>query len=345
MNRKTFLILFLPVFLLFGCGEKKTEIENAGLTIDSAKVESHRFFNESAGYGKIEPVKSIALEAKFDGIIEFPKISGKIKRGELIYRLTGREIENQKELLQKNYDLAKSDYTYFSSLFERKKKLAKKKFLSPESFDKYKHDYETAKLKYEKAEKSLNYFLQMTSFTAPFDGSLSGIKVPQGADVKAGEQLAKFENPNEIKLAAVYYDNPALLTSKNLLLNINGKSVKGNILYLERTINPQTGGHTIWIALKNRNNLISGKYVSYKYLYNEHSASAVPVKSIVLDKGKYFVVVADKGKYKKQEVVPGVTENGKVEILKGLKKNDVVLTKGAFEYYYGNLTKNMNVGD
>jgi len=345
MNRKIFIIPFLYFLLLFGCKEQETKIENAGLTIDSAKVESRKFFNESAGYGIIEPFKSIALEAKFDGIIRFFKTTGILKKGEIIYRLTGNEIKNQKSLLQKNYNIAKSDYTYLSSVFRRKKKLAEKQFLSPESFDKYKRDYETAKLKYEKAEKSLNYFLQMISYDAPFDGYISDIKVPQGADVKAGEQLAKFENPDGIKLVADFYDNPTLLPSKNLLLNINGKSVKGNILYLERTINPQTGGHTIWVALKKTNNLVSGKYVSYKYLYNEHSAPAVPVKSIVLDKGKYFVVVADNGKYIKRKVVPGVTENEKIEVLKGLKNNEVVLTKGAFEYYYGNLTKTMNVGD
>lgn len=345
MNRNIFIVPFLSFLILFGCKKQETKIGSAELTIDSAKVESHRFFNESSGYGIIEPVKSITLEAKFDGIIRFVKTTGILKKGEIIYRLTGNEIINHKSLLQKNYNITKSDYTYLSSVFRRKKEMAEKKFLSPESFDKYKRDYETAKLKYEKAEKSLNYFLQMISYNAPFDGYISNIKVPQGADVKVGEQIAKFENQDEIKLVADFYDNPTLLTSKNLLLSINSELVKGNILYLERTINPQTGGHTIWIRLKKTNDLIPGKYVSYKYLYNAHFSPAIPVKSIVLNKGNYFVVVADNGKYIQQKVVPGVRENGKIEILKGLKNNEVVLTKGAFEYYYGNLTKTMNVGD
>ena len=345
MNEKTFFVPLLFLLLLVGCGEKKTKIRNTGLKIDSAKVEIRKFYSESSGYGKIEPVKSITLETKFDGIIKFPRITGLIKKGEIVYQLTGKEVENQKAILQKNFDLAKSDFSYFSSVFKRKKKLAEKEFLSPEAFDKYKHDYQNSKIKFEKAKKELSYFLKMISFAAPFNGSLSEVKVPQGADVKAGEQVAKFQNTDKVKLVAVFYGDISLLSSRNLFLDINGEKFKGNILFLERAINTQNGGHTVWIELNKKNDLIPGKYVNYKYCYNEHFSPAVPVKSVVLDKGNYFVVVAKNGKYEKRRVYPGLTDSGKVEIKKGLNKNEFVLTKGAFEFYYGNLSKTMNVGD
>ena len=50
-------------------------------------------------------------------------------------------------------------------------------------------------------------------------------------------------------------------------------------------------------------------------------------------------------KYKKIAVKPGLERNGLIEIKEGLKKGAVVLTKGAFEVFYGNLRKSMKVAD
>jgi len=341
----TYYLALLSISLLSGCEGNEVKNYAVQLKIDSAKVESREFNNEVDGYGKIEPVESVVLDAKYDGIIEFNYKVGLINKGNLVYSLTGPEISNLELQFKKDLDLANSDFKYFQSVFNRKQELARHKYISQEVFDKYKYDYNQAKLKFEKANQNLDYFLSMIKFKAPFSGYLTDILVPQGAEVKAGQRLAEFQNLNKLKLVSNLFVNITDLIKSKFSLEINDKITTGKILYYENSINPKTGGHLIWIELNSANNVKPGDYVSYKFLYNLHFSAAVPQKAIIIDKGKYFVVLSLNGKYEKQEVTIGKNRNGWTEITSGIKTGDIVLTTGAFEIYYGEINKTMNVGD
>jgi len=344
-NKITYYFAITLISLFFGC--KKNNIDNdvVHLKIDSTKVERKEFFNEAEGYGKIEPVESIVLDAKYDGLIKFNDQVDLIKKGNVVYSLTGPEIKNQKIQLKKNFDLVKSDFEYFQSVFDRKKKLAEHQYISQEAFDKYKYDYDQARIKFEKEKKDLDYFLSMTRYTAPFDGYLNDINVSQGAEVKVGQQLADFQNLSKLKLVTNFYGSLTDLTKRTFSVEIEGEPAIAKILYYENSINPKTGGYLIWIELGSIDKLKLGNYVNYKFLYSPHFSPAVPQKAIVIDNGKYFVVTSKNGKYEKHEVTVGNIKDGWTEITSGIKNGDVVLTTGAFEVYYGDINKTMNVAD
>lgn len=344
-NKITYYFAISLISLFFGCKQNKIDNNVVHLKIDSTKVERKEFFNEAEGYGKIEPAESIVLDAKYDGLIKFNYQAGLFKKGNVVYSLTGPEIKNQEIQLKKNFDLTKSDFEYFQSVFNRKQKLAEHQYISQEAFDKYKYNYDQARLKFEKAKKDLDYFLSMTKYTAPFDGYLNDINVSQGAEVKAGQQLAKFQNLNKLKLVTNFYGNLTDLTKKSFSIEINEKITTGKILYYENSINPKTGGHLIWIELNSIDKLKPGDYVNYKFLYSQHFSPAVPQKAIVIDNGKYFVVTSKNGKYEKHEVTVGNIKDGWTEISSGIKNGDIVLTTGAFEVYYGDINKTMNVAN
>jgi len=313
---------------------------------DSTAVSTAYFYNEANGYGTIEALNSLDLEAKFDGIVHFETLKGKIKKGTIIYTLGGPEIELKKENLQKSLASAKTQYAYFKQYYNAKKLLLQKKYLSRIDFEKVSRDFENAQNNLNTAQYELDYFRNMTIYKAPFNGYLDHLMVAQGEDAVKGQLLGTFQDDDHLKLTAAYYGDLKELTADNILITVDGTKYKGQIIYKEQAVNPLSGGHTLWIALNDpEHQLKSGSSVSYSFLSHKHQSVAVPKAAIIQQQSNYFVVTVQNGKYHKTAVQVGQEKNGLVEIKSGLKANDKVLTRGAFEVFYGNIGKIMKIAD
>ncbi len=313
---------------------------------NSVTVSTASFYDEIKGYGTLEALNALDLETKFDGIVHFEKLKGKIKKGTVIYTLTGPEIELKKENLKKVLANAKTQYAYFKQYYNAKKLLLQKNYLSRIDFEKVSRDFENAQNNLNTAQYELDYFRSMTTYEAPFDGYLDHLQVAQGEDAVTGQLLGTFQDDDHLKLVAAYYGNLRKSGADHVLISVDGKKYDGRIIYKEQAVNPTTGGHTIWIALNDlQHQLKSGSYVSYSFLFNQHKSLAVPEAAIIQQRSDYFVVAVQNGKYHKTAVQVGQEKNGLVEIKSGLKTGDKVLTKGAFEIFYGDMNKIMKVAD
>ena len=332
---------------LVACQNNTKDI-NATVSVktSSAIVKTASFEREIKGYGTLLAQNSLDLEAKFDGIVHFENLKGKIKKGTVIYTLSGPEIELKKEKLRKSLANAKTQFDYFKQYYEAKKILLQKNYLSKIDFEKISRDFENAQNKLNTAEYALDYFMKMTTYQAPFDGYLDHLQVPQGEDAVTGQLLGTFQDDDHLKLVAAYYGNLKELRTDHLVISVAGKKFEGQMIYKEQAVNPATGGHTIWIALNDPGHqLKSGSYVPYSFLSHKHRSVAVPEAAMIQQQSNYFVITIENGKYHKTAVQVGQDQNGLVEIKSGLKEGTKILTKGAFEVFYGNLRESMKIED
>ncbi len=337
--------LFL-LALLVSCQHQGTQHKKAYVKTATARAVTVTFCNEIKGFGTIQATDALDLEAKFDGIVHFKNLNGCIKKGTVLYTMTGPEINLKKENLKKALAVAQTQYEYYKQYYDAKKVLAEKSYLSRIEFEKVTSDLQNAQNALNQAQYALDYFLSMTNYKAPFDGFLDYLQVPQGEDAVAGQLLGTFQNDNQVKLIAPFYGNPAELRQDNVSVDIDGKIYKGKLSYLEKAVNPSSGGHTLWVKLEDPNHeLKSGNYVSFSFLTNKHESVAVPKAALIRQYNKFFVVVVKNKKYLRVRVKPGLEKDGLTEIKEGLDKGTVVLTQGAFEIFYGDLQKTMQVED
>jgi len=338
--------LFLLGFLV-SCGYPGIPAGNAThIKTDTARAVTAVFYQAYSGYGTLQALHSLDLEAKFDGIVHFDNLKGRIKKGAVLYTMGGPEIDLKKENLEKVLANAQTQYHYFKQYYEAQKLLVGKDYLSRIDFEKVVRDFDHAQNNLNKAQYMLDYFLSMTRYKAPFNGYLDDLQVQQGEDAVVEQLLGTFQDDDHIKLIAPFYGNPKELTENDISIKISDKIYIGKVIYFEKAINPSTGGHTLWIALQDSaHQLKSGNYVSFSFLTNKHQAVAVPAAAIIQQENNFYVMGLINNRYQKISVIPGQTRKGWVEIKKGLKSGTVVLTKGAFEIFYGNLTRTMNVED
>ena len=312
----------------------------------SVTVSTASFYDEIKGYGTLEALNSLDLEAKFDGIVHFETLKGKIKKGTIIYTLGGPETELKKESLKKVLANAKTQYAYFKQYYDAKKLLLQKNYLSKIDFEKVSRDFENAQTNLNTAQYELDYFRNMTAYKAPFNGYLDHLMVAQGEDAVTGQLLGTFQDDDHLKLEAAYYGNLTDLATAQILITVDRTKYKGQIIYKEQAVNPLSGGHMLWIVLYDpEHQLKSGSYVPYSFLSHQHTSLAVPQAAIIQQRSNYFVITIQNGKYHKTPVQVGQEKNGMVEIKSGLKEGDSVLTQGAFEIFYGKMDKLMKVAD
>ncbi len=338
--------LFLLGFLV-SCGYPGIPAGHAArIKTDTAKAVTAVFYQTYSGYGTLQALHSLDLEAKFDGIVHFDNLKGRIKKGAVLYTMGGPEIDLKKENLEKAMANAQTQYHYFEQYYEAQKLLVGKDYLARIDFEKVVRDFDNAQNNLNKAQYVLDYFLAMTRYKAPFNGYLDDLQVQQGEDAVVEQLLGTFQDDDHIKLIAPFYGNPNVLSGNNISIKISNRIYKGKLIYLEKAVNPSTGGHTLWIALQDSaHKLKSGNYVSFSFLTNKHKSVAIPKAALIRRQNNYFVVEVINKKYKRIPVKPGLERNGFVEIKKGLRQGAVVLTKGAFEVFYGNIRESMNIED
>ncbi|UBM63121.1 efflux RND transporter periplasmic adaptor subunit [Candidatus Sulfidibacterium hydrothermale] len=349
---KRFFIKILPIgfiLLLFlvSCGHKESKVhEKVHVKTETATATVKTFYERINGFGTIQAVKTLDLEAKFGGIVHFKNMQGHIKKGMVIYTINGPEIDLKREKLEKALTTAQTQYLYYKQFYEAKKKLAEKSFLSRIEFEKVTSDLQKAQNNLNNAQYELNYFLTMTRYKAPFSGYLDNLQVPQGEDAAVGQLLGTFQDDDHVKLVAPFYGNINRLPHNKIKLQIGQNTFEGKIIYKEKAVNPSTGGHTLWITLQDSLHLLKcGNYVSFSFLVNRHKAVSVPQTAVIRQNNHFYVMGLVDHHYQKISVIPGPTQNGQTEIKKGLKNGMVVLTEGAFEVFYGNLSRTMKVDD
>lgn len=338
-------ILFLGI--LFGCQNSGKQVKQPPLQVKTqfSTATQAAFYEKITGYGSLKAQSSLDLEAKFDGIVNFKNLNGKIKKGEVIYTLTGPEVKLKQENLEKAFKDAQVQYDYLKKYYEAQKKLLKNNYLSKIDFENVSRNFQNAKTQLNNANYALNYFKTMTIFRAPFNGYLDNLQVPQGEDAVAGQLLATFQNDDHVKLEAPYYGNLNSLPV-NLQLKINGEVYQGKITYIEKAINPLSGGHTIWVDIKDpEHHLKSGDYVPFSFLNKKHLSVAVPTTAIIQHEQEYYVVTLENKEYHKVKVIIGQEENGLTEIKSGIKDGTRVMTEGSFEVFYSGIKKKMKVED
>lgn len=104
-------------------------------------------------------------------------------------------------------------------------------------------------------------------------------------------------------------------------------------------VDARTGLATIRYSLDNRNTqLLDGQWMTVRLRGPSRPAFWVPAAAVVARNGRSYCIVAKSGAFKPTEVMTGASENGMVPVLSGLSAGEKVVTAGAYELLYRDLS-------
>lgn len=302
--------------------------------IPALPVETFKVTQESSTTNKTYPTilkayEQVNVMARVSGTLtkKHFKEGDFVKKGTLLYSI-------EPDTYQANLNVKKANFVKAKKDFERAKTLIASKAISPQQFDDYTFQYDSAKAALDEAQINLNY----TKVTAPIDG-IVGIKNHDVGDLVGSSAtnslLVTITNTNPIHAEFSipkddmnkYLSQIKDKTAKVTLLANNKRYENGVIDFISPIIDSKTDTLLIRAKFDNSNSdLIAGNFTKIELAnLSLGDVFVVPENAVLKTAQASIVMVIDENnKAKPRPVLAGdLVENG-IVIKGGLKADEQI---------------------
>ncbi len=184
----------VSTLLLLGVASCSKEVK---VELETYTVEPTSMSETVTATGTMESVTQVDVGTQVTGIIDklYADYNDVVKKGQLLAELEKTTLDAELKSSDANVASAKSTYDYTAANYERDRKLHNEKLISDYDFETSRHEYEVAKLSYEKAQadrvraaKNLNY----AEIYSPIDGVVVSREVEVGQTVVSSMNVANL---------------------------------------------------------------------------------------------------------------------------------------------------------
>jgi len=335
--KKIIFLLSTAIIAFTGCRNQDPNLTadvEIPVSVEDIKLKSiEEFINTT---GTAFPKGEIELKSKITASYFLEKnpqtgrswqLGDRVKTGSVIARLEDQEyINNVKlETNQLNLELMESELKKQESLYEKGGVTLK--------------DLKTAGINYENAKTTVvNAKLQLdkTKIVAPIDGVIVDLPYyTQGTQVETGKTIVKIMDYQimymDVQLPEKYISviRPGQIV-RLTNYTIPDDTIIGKITQLSPAINADTRTFKGNISIENRNYILRpGMFVKADIVTSHKDSVIVVPKTIILSrqKGK-TVFIVDRGVATERIIETGLENITDVEVIRGLAKNDRLVTSG-----------------
>ncbi len=214
---------------------------------------------------------------------------------------------------------------------ERVRILVEKTVQSRQEFDKQQTKFRAAQARLKAAEARL----RDRRIVAPFSGVVGIRQISPGAFVQTGTTICTLDDIDRIKLeftvAEIYI--ASLRTGQRIEARsaaLPERAFSGTVSIINPRVNETTRAVRVQAIIPNPDRLLRpGMLLTVDLIANQRKSLSVQEACLVAYGEKQFVyVMRDDGTVEKREVWLGRREVGLVEVLKGLREGETVVTEG-----------------
>ncbi len=373
MNRRTLLtivfvciILLVFVVLIF---RKKPQKSLQPAFIQNVRVQRiiksdvNDYF-EVAGSVKAKDVGLIASRVMGSVKAVLVKEGDKVLKDQELLTIDSNDLEQRYKTAQaaldeaaKNTETAKANREFADTTFNRYKKLADEKVITPQDLDQYETRkkvadaaYELSAAGYQKAQAALNEAkvnLGFAHITSPTDGFVTAKKIDVGSMAMPGNHLLTVEDVSFFRLEA----NVDSLLAKQIKISTTIEAtvetieppVKANITDIAPAIDTYSRTFIIKALINDEQNklpLKTGLYARIKIPKGREKLLIIPSKAVV-EKGQLtgVYVVDEKGVAGYRLIRIGKQYGSNVEVLSGLTEGQSIIVDGVSNAFDGGVVK------
>ena len=322
---------------------EKIDTDKNLFLVSAIKLKHKNFIHYLNFQGSLDTDQNVVIYPELPGLLKniYVKQGDKVKKGQIIAKISDNGLTDQLEQLKLQRNLAKTT-------FERQQKLWDQKIGSE-------IQYLQAETNFKGLEKKISQMRDQegkTRILAPFDGTIDDVIADIGSNLAPGlTPILRIINIEQMKVSAEIPEIhiPYIKQNKNvkIYVPILDKQILGKISSVGNFINPNNRSFSIEIKLLNKSNeLKPNMTVSLEINdYQNKSAILIPSKDILEDEeGNFYVyklVIDSNENYKSNKVMiqKGKSYNNMTEIKSGLKENDLIINDGLRQVEDGQIVK------
>jgi membrane fusion protein, multidrug efflux system len=292
--------------------------------------------------GSLRSDESVTLRPEIAGrITEILFQEGKpVTKGETLVRLDPSINLAEVRQARANLTLAKAKY-------ERSVDLAGRNFISGQAKDEARNNLEIAASALALAEAKL----RKTELKAPFSGIIGLRVVSVGDYVREGADLVNLQAIDPLKVDFRVPENflKQVQVGQSVEVTLDalpGKTYEGKVFALDPLVD--AAGRAIVIRAQVRNQdttMRPGMFARVTLITSQdRNALVLPEEALVPQGSDQFVYRIEDSKAVRVKVETGQRRDGKVEVLSGLERGDVVVTAGQFKLRDGSVVRTTGNG-
>lgn len=329
MNRNLPIFAILGIALLASGCTKQPEEQKKGpppaiITVAQSATRTMQVLEQSVG--EADSATSPKIGAEVAGRITHVavEIGDPVRKGQLLAEIDPTDYAAEAKRLG-------AQATAQKKLTERYQDLSKKGFVSPANMEGVESQNVSAQEQYTRASKNLS----RTHIVSPIDGRVDNRFVSVGDWIELGKPVFHLSTSENLRIRLPFPETAASHIKVGQAVNLSTPTapdvtVHGRIKQVQAMVGSTSRSFDAIVEVKNPGGWRPGASVNGATVVEEHAqAVAVPEVSVVLRPAGKVVYVIEGGKAVQHIVTTGVTQDGLVEILQGIKSGETVAVDGA----------------
>ena len=307
--------------------DKPTEVKTTNVVVLPVAAQTFKHFVEVQG--SLDSDNNISVSPKMGGVITAVpvQVGDMVRQGQVLVVIDDAPLRQSLAEIQTSYDLAKTT-------FEKQQSLWNQKIGSEIQYLQTKNNKESL----ERRMASLNTQLAMARVSSPISGTVDAVNVKVGQQALPGVGVVQVVNLTQMKVKAKVADTYINSIKKGDPVIIKFPDIseekQARITFAGQVVNPQTRTFDIEVMLANTDKKLKPNLLSIVSINDNVIKNALVIDENLVQNtelGKIVFVAEDengKSVAKLKKIKTGVSYNGKVVVLEGLKEGDKLITVG-----------------
>lgn len=335
------LLLQFAHYILRSEKDQDYDPSNSRITVEAEKVVSSVMPKYINTIGELKANASVIIHSEINGCIkEVAFVEGSsVSKGDLLIRIDDEQFQAELRSYKAQLQAANAE-------FERISQMRNRGVGSGREYDKALAEMNIAKSKVEMAEAQL----KKTEIRAPFDGTIGIIDVGVGTFVQTNQELVTLVDQTPIKVKfgvpGKFVNDVGIGQSVELKVDAAKNRVfKGTVEAVDSHVDPATNSVWLRASVPNEDGILkAGLFSNVTLVIGEQSDTITVDESAVERIGEQeFVWVVERGKARRTGVLTGVRDRGRIEVVAGLKPEQIVVVSGQLRLSEGTWVKVINL--
>ncbi len=329
-NYSLTVLLLLLMASLFSCNQNRNTKNSGGygstLLVDAVVVKPQVFKTEIKTNSNLLAFEQVEIKAPVSGTILaiYIKEGQVVKKGQPIIKIDDRSWKAELKGLKAQLLSAKAD-------LDRKNELLPVEGASQQDIDEA-----TAKVDELEAQiDQLNVNIDLANVEAPFDGKVGMRDFSVGTYLSQGQAIIELAQSWKLK---VDFNMPGryrnqLKQGKNVRVIYGNDTIESPIYAVSPVADKSSRMINVRALINNNSlNFVPGDYAEVVIPLNiNDSALVIPTDCVVPELNNQTVFLYKEGKAKRTEVELGSRNDTRVEILRGIRAGDTILSSGLLQ--------------
>lgn len=303
-------------------------------------VQPQTFKHYLSVQGTVESDENILVSPKMGGVITSVQVNegDRVNRGQVLAVIDDAVLRQSIEELKTGLELA-------TTVYEKQQNLWNQKIGSEVQYLQAKNSKESL----DKKLQTLDSQLAMTRITSPITGVVDDVTIKPGEAVAPGLGVIRVVNLSNIKVKARMADSYIGTVKKGDEVNITLPDIKeefaGKVSFVGQVVNPQSRTFDLEVSLTNKDSKLKPNMLAVVNINDKTAQDAIVIDANFVQQSEFgdIVFVAGKEgnnqKAQMRKVKTGLSYNGQVEVLEGLKAGESLITSGYQDLVDGQVIK------